>query len=221
MPHHGNEAEHNDPVTPEAEVPAEDSESGAAKAAPEGAAGAESDAEAAGQAEGDALDQAEQILNAAGGSADQGEAAAGEQPSSSSDEAAELRGDLLRLQAEYVNYRKRVERDRAVAGENATISAISALIPVLDDIEAARQAGDLESGPFASIATKLTAVLGGLGLETISETGVAFDPTIHEALMQVPNAEVPEDHVAQILRNGYRKGERVIRAAQVIVSTGE
>ena len=65
MPHHGNEAEHNDPVTPEAEVPAEDSESGAAKAAPEGAAGAESDAEAAGQAEGDALDQARQRLRSA------------------------------------------------------------------------------------------------------------------------------------------------------------
>jgi molecular chaperone GrpE len=199
MPHHGNEAEH---------------EGGASESA---------------VPEGDALDQAQEILDAAAAENEvsEGSPAAGSSDADAElegevkDEAEELRTDLLRLQAEYVNYRKRVERDRAVAGENATISAINALLPVLDDIDAARQHGDLTEGPFASIAAKLEQALTGLGLEIIKDTNVPFDPTIHEALMQVPNAEVPEDHVAQILRNGYRKGERVIRAAQVIVSTGE
>ena len=231
MPHHGNEAEHNDPVNPDAAGSAEESASGEATgqsgqegAGAAGAPGQGSDSgqgagAAQGQApDGDALSQAEEIINAA----EKGEDVnPDEAQAPSSDEAAELRNDLLRLQAEYVNYRRRVERDRAVAGDNATIAAISSLLPVLDDIEAARQHGDLEGGPFAAIATKLSSALKGLGLEVIDETGVPFDPNVHETLMQQPSAEVPEDHVAQVLRNGYRKGERVLRAAQVIVSTGE
>ncbi|MCB4208439.1 nucleotide exchange factor GrpE [Arthrobacter sp. UM1] len=219
MPHHGNEAEHNDPVNPDAAGSAEESASGEAtgQSGQEGAG--QAGAPGQGQApDGDALSQAEEIINAA----EKGEDVnPDEAQAPSSDEAAELRNDLLRLQAEYVNYRRRVERDRAVAGENATIAAISSLLPVLDDIEAARQHGDLEGGPFAAIATKLYSALKGLGLEVIDETGVPFDPNVHETLMQQPSAEVPEDHVAQVLRNGYRKGERVLRAAQVIVSTGE
>ena len=93
------------------------------------------------------------------------------------DEAAELKNDLLRLQAEYVNYRKRVERDRAVAGEMAVIGVLNSLLPVLDDVDAARQHGDLADGPFASIATKLENALKTYGLARIDETGVEFDPT--------------------------------------------
>ena len=95
------------------------------------------------------------------------------------------------------------------------------LLPVLDDIDAARAHGDLADGPFASIANKLDTVLEGLGLERIDEPGVAFDPNIHEALLQQPHAEIPADHVAQVLRTGFKKGERILRAAQVIVSLGE
>ena len=160
---------------------------------------------------GDALSQAEAILNEAG---------AGEE-TPVSDKEAELRDDLLRLQAEYVNYRKRVERDRDVAREVAVQSVITNLLPVLDDIDAARLHGDLVDGPFASIANKLDAVLEGLGLERIAEAGVAFDPNVHEALIQQPHAEIPADHVAQVLRPGFKKGERILRAAQVIVSLGE
>ncbi|WP_411734253.1 nucleotide exchange factor GrpE [Paeniglutamicibacter sp.] len=162
---------------------------------------------------GDALSQAEAILNEAGSEAGD------ETPVS--DKEAELRDDLLRLQAEYVNYRKRVERDRDVARESAVQSVIVNLLPVLDDIEAARAHGDLVDGPFASIANKLDTVLEGLGLERIAEAGVAFDPNIHEALIQQPHAEIPADHVAQVLRSGFKKGERILRAAQVIVSLGE
>jgi molecular chaperone GrpE len=162
---------------------------------------------------GDALSQAEAILNEAGSEAGE------ETPVS--DKEAELRDDLLRLQAEYVNYRRRVERDRDVARENAIQSVITNLLPVLDDIDAARQHGDLVDGPFASIANKLDTVLEGLGLQRVAESGVAFDPNIHEALLQQPNAEIPADHVAQVLRPGFKKGDRILRAAQVIVSLGE
>ncbi|RAX50314.1 nucleotide exchange factor GrpE [Arthrobacter sp. AQ5-05] len=161
---------------------------------------------------GDALSQAEAILN---------EAAADAEAPEASDKEAELRDDLLRLQAEYVNYRKRVERDRDVARDVAVQSVFVNLLPVLDDIDAARAHGDLAEGPFASIANKLDAVLEGLGLERIADAGVLFDPNIHEALIQQPHAEIPADHVAQVLRTGFKKGERILRAAQVIVSLGE
>lgn len=158
---------------------------------------------------GDALSQAEAILN---------EAATEDLVA---DKEAELREDLQRLQAEYVNYRKRVERDREAVRELAVQSVLNNLLPVLDDIDAARAHGDLTDGPFAAIANKLDAVLDGLGLERINEPGAVFDPTVHEALMQQPHPEIPADHVAMVLRAGFRKGDRILRAAQVIVSLGE
>ena len=133
-------------------------------------------------------------------------------------EAEELKDDLRRLQAEYVNYRKRVERDRAVAGEMAVIGVLNSLLPVLDDVDAARQHGDLADGPFAAIAAKLENALKTYGLVRIDETGVEFDPTIHEALIQQPGTDVEIDTVSQVLRSGYKSGDRVLRAAQVIVA---
>ena len=212
MPHHGNEEEHNssrdqssnrdepvirdhrkvDPVTGEARHP-------------EGAAAADSD--------GDALAQAEEILNQVEVPAEESVAQGTEAAA-----AAELKNDLLRLQAEYVNYRKRVERDRAVAGEMAVIGVLNSLLPVLDDVDAARQHGDLADGPFAAIATKLENALKTYGLTRIDETGVEFDPTIHEALIQQPGEDIEVDTVSQVLRSGYKSGERVLRAAQVIVA---
>lgn len=211
MPEHGNEEGHDgdEPVrfTDKRKV---DPETGEVR-------GAEGHEEATAAAEGveseDALAQAEQILNEAG---DQQE-----QPAAASDVEAELRNDLLRLQAEYVNYRKRVERDRESVRDLAVQSVLVSLLPVLDDLDAARKHGDLEEGPFAAVANKIDAILAGHGLTRIEEVGVVFDPHFHEALMQQPSSEVPEDHVAQVLRIGYQKGERVIRAAQVVVSTGE
>ncbi|MBW4095525.1 MAG: nucleotide exchange factor GrpE [Acidobacteria bacterium] len=158
----------------------------------------------------DPLSQAEEVLN--GVEVDQ--------PSSDAAQE-ELRNDYLRLQAEYVNYRRRVERDRAVAGDMAVIGVLNSLMPVLDDIDAARAHGDLADGPFAAIANKLENSLKTYGLERIAETGVEFDPTIHEALIQQPSAEVQVDSVSQILRAGYKKGDRVLRAAQVIVAVPE
>ncbi|WP_082633967.1 nucleotide exchange factor GrpE [Arthrobacter alpinus] len=169
-----------------------------------------------GAAEGDALSQAEEILNGVEVPAEESVA-----QGSDADAAAELKNDLLRLQAEYVNYRKRVERDRAVAGQMAVIGVLNSLLPVLDGIDAGRAHGDIVDGPFAAIATKLETALATYGLEKIDAVDVAFDPTIHEALIQQPSAEVEIDTVSQVLRNGYKSGERILRAAQVIVAVPE
>lgn len=133
---------------------------------------------------------------------------------------AELESDLRRLQAEYVNYRKRVERDRDVARETTIQSTLTSLLPVLDGITEARKHGELEDGPFAAIAVKLESTLAQLGLDCVDEVGVVFDPTIHEAVVYQPHDEVPVEHVSAVFRNGYRIGERTIRAAQVMVSAG-
>ncbi|GAA2944682.1 nucleotide exchange factor GrpE [Glutamicibacter bergerei] len=162
----------------------------------------------------DALGQAEAILNEAAAGVEEAQAEVTEKES-------ELRNDLLRLQAEYVNYRKRVERDRVAVRESAVQSVLATLLPVLDDIDAARAHGDLADGPFAAIAKKLDTVLATHGLERIDEAGVEFDPNVHEALLRQPVPEIPADHVGQVLRAGYRKGNYTMRAAQVLVATGE
>ncbi|GAA1155367.1 nucleotide exchange factor GrpE [Nesterenkonia sandarakina] len=133
---------------------------------------------------------------------------------------AELQADLQRLQAEYINYRRRVERDRATERDRTKGQLITELMPVLDDISSARQAGDLQEGPFAHIATRLESVLQSQGLEVLGEIGEAFDPNQHEAIMTQPHEEIPADHVAIVLRAGYRHGDRLLRAAQVMVSSG-
>jgi molecular chaperone GrpE len=135
--------------------------------------------------------------------------------------AEELLADLQRVQAEYVNYRRRVDRDRDVARDLAVASVLEALLPVLDDVHLARQHGDLESGPFAAIAEKLETVLGRFGLERYGEPGETFDPTVHEALIhtQAELAEGTTDTtVVQVLQPGYRAGERILRAARVAVA---
>lgn len=167
----------------------------------------------------DPLSQVEDILNAASTQASEQEAP---EPSADTDQAAELREDLQRLQAEFVNYRRRVDRDRDVAKDNAKFSMLESLLPVLDDIDAADAAGDLD-GPFAAIARKLLTTLESVGLvkhdnETLA--GEPFDPAHHEAMLRQPSQEVEAEHIVQVFRNGYLYNERVLRAAQVMVSGG-
>jgi molecular chaperone GrpE len=141
--------------------------------------------------------------------------------------AAERLSDLQRLQAEYVNYKRRVDRDRAVVQERAAQSVIEALLPVLDDIHAAREHGDLEGGPFAAIADKLEGVLGKFGLERYGVAGEEFDPMLHEALMHTAwpadgsIASTGSTTVIQVLQPGYRAGEQVLRPARVAVADPE
>ncbi|WP_199423139.1 nucleotide exchange factor GrpE [Actinotalea solisilvae] len=139
-------------------------------------------------------------------------------PSGAEALAAERLADLQRLQAEYVNYRKRVDRDRLVARDQTVVAMIEALLGVLDDVELARQHGELADGPFASIAEKLETTLGRFGWERFGATGEAFDPTVHEALMHAHSDDVTEPTVVQVLQPGHRVGDRVVRAARVAVA---
>jgi len=132
-------------------------------------------------------------------------------------ELAERTADLQRVQAEYANYRKRVERDRVAVREHALASVLAELLPVLDDIGRAREHGELTGG-FKSVAESLEAVTVKLGLTAFGETGEAFDPNVHEALMHAYSADVTEPTCVQILQPGYRVGERILRPARVAVA---
>ena len=135
--------------------------------------------------------------------------------------AAERLEDLRRLQAEYVNYKKRVDRDRSLAREAGITYVLESMLPVLDEIHLAREHGDLDGGPFAAIADKLETTLAKLGIERFGSVGDEFDPNFHEALMNIA-ADLPEGATAttvvQVLQPGFRLGERVVRAARVAVA---
>ena len=129
---------------------------------------------------------------------------------------AERTADLQRLQAEYLNYKRRVERDRELVKQNATYGVLSSLLPVLDDIDRAREHGELEGG-FKAVADSLERVVSGLGLTKFGESGEPFDPNVHEALAHGHSPDVTETVVEHLAQAGYRIGDRVVRAAKVTV----
>lgn len=135
--------------------------------------------------------------------------------------AEERLRDLQRLQAEYVNYKRRVDRDREAAKQQAIVSFVDSMLPVLDEITLARQHGELDGGPFAKIAEKLENILSRQGVESFGEVGEEFDPNVHEALMHT-HAELPAGTTAttvvMVMQRGYRVGERLVRAARVSVA---
>jgi molecular chaperone GrpE len=128
--------------------------------------------------------------------------------------------DLQRVTAEYANYRKRVDRDRGAAAEQTTGAVLSALLPVLDDIDRAREHGDLV-GPFAAVAESLTAAIGKFGLVPFGEKGDPFDPTRHEAVAHQTSPDVTEPSCVEVMRRGYTLGERLLRPALVAVADPE
>lgn len=125
--------------------------------------------------------------------------------------------DLQRITAEFQNYRKRVERDKARSGELATAGVLQSLLPVLDDMDRAREHGDL-NGPFGSVAEQLVNALAKHGLESFGTKGDAFDPQIHEAVahMQMPGVDGPT--CIDVMRSGYRLGDKLLRPALVAVA---
>ncbi len=136
------------------------------------------------------------------------------------DEVAVLTSDLQRVQAEYANYRKRVDRDRITANEITTAIVLSELLPVLDDISRAEEHGELTGG-FKAVADQLQAITTKLGLSQFADVDVAFDPNIHEALMHATSPDVSETLVTQVLQPGFKFKERVIRPARVAVTDPE
>ena len=133
------------------------------------------------------------------------------------DPTISLTEDLQRLQAEYANYRKRVERDRALASELAVGSVLGELLSILDDIERASEHGELQGG-FKSVADQLVAITNKLGLEKFGTAGEALDPQIHEALMHETSTEVKVPTASKILQPGYKFKDRILRAARVSVT---
>jgi molecular chaperone GrpE len=134
----------------------------------------------------------------------------------SADLVAELTADLQRVQAEFANYRRRVERDRQAVGEAALASVMLGLLPVLDDLDRARAHGEVEGG-FALVADGLETTLTKLGLTRFGDPGEPFDPTVHEALTHGHSSDVIEPVCSEIYQPGYRVGERVLRPARVAV----
>jgi molecular chaperone GrpE len=133
----------------------------------------------------------------------------------------ELTGDLQRLQAEYVNYKRRVDRDRELVAQQATYKVLSRIVEVLDTIDRAREHGELEgegNSGFKAVADQLERIVSGLGLSKFGEPGEAFDPQLHEALSHLgSDPEVEVTTVKVLAKAGYRIGDRVVRAAQVLV----
>lgn len=130
---------------------------------------------------------------------------------------AELTADLQRLQAEYQNYRKRVERDRQLVREQAVANALAELLPVLDDVERARAHGDLD-GAFRSVGEALETVVARLGMERFGTPGEPFDPTVHEAIALEGSADVTVATATAVHQSGYRHAGRVVRPAVVSVA---
>ena len=152
-----------------------------------------------------------------GESSETGTEVVGEELKKLSAELDERTNDLKRVTAEYANYRKRVDRDRKLVADQATISVITGLLPVLDDLDRARSHGDL-TGPFSSVAEQLTGALSRHGLVAFGEKGDAFDPNRHEAVAHMLSPEVTEPTCIDVMRRGYELGDRLVRAALVAVA---
>lgn len=133
------------------------------------------------------------------------------------DEAASLKNDLQRLQAEYSNYRKRVDRDRALAADLATALFLTELLPILDDLDRAGQHGELVGG-FKAVADRITATCEKLGLVKFGNPGEPFDPNIHEALTHNKSSDVTEPTATEVLQPGYKLKDKVLRPARVAVT---
>lgn len=132
-------------------------------------------------------------------------------------EAAERTADLQRLQAEFLNYKRRVDRDRDLVRENAVFAVLTPMLEVLDNIDRAREAGEVEGG-FKGVAEQLERIVSALGLTRYGAPGDVFDPALHEALSHVGTSpEVTEPTCQVIAKAGYKIGDRVVRAAQVLV----
>ena len=136
------------------------------------------------------------------------------------DEVATLTADLQRLQAEYANYRKRVDRDRVSTTEFAFATVLLEFLPILDDLDRAAEHGELTGG-FKAVADRINTTVEKLGLTKFAEAPVTFNPEIHEALMHETSKDVTEPTATKILQPGYKFRERVIRPARVAVTDPE
>ena len=134
---------------------------------------------------------------------------------------ADMRNDLARAQAELVNFRKRVERDRAANRDSVIAEVIRTMLPAVDDLDRAEAHGDLAGSSLELVAQKLHAAFARYGLRSVGEKGEAFDPHLHEAVVQLPTKGVTVNTVADVIEPGYALGDRLLRAAKVAVAVPE
>ncbi len=134
------------------------------------------------------------------------------------DLVAEMRSDMLRAQAELVNFRTRVERDRAANRDAVIAEVIRSLLPALDDLALAETHGDLKEGaPLTLVAQKLRGAFERYGLRQVGVKGEPFDPAFHEAVVQLPNPEVTVNTIGDVIAAGYVLGDKLVRPAKVAV----
>lgn len=210
----------NDNVEPEPEKGAGSTGSNQTESAPSGAGSAGS-AKSGKESKADAAAAASAKADAAEETIELSEEDAALLDAAQADLVAEMRNDMLRAQAELVNFRTRVERDRAANRESVIAEVIRSLLPALDDLSRAEKHGDLEGSPLEIVATKIRGSLERYGLRSVGEKGEPFDPHFHEAVVQLPSPDVTENTVADVIDQGYAIGERLIRAAKVAVSVPE
>ena len=203
----GNPANTDPEATSAEAAEAAAAEAASADGAVDEAAEAQADAATAGTAEAEAA-----VEDAARDIADDDASA----ENSLEAQLAERTEDLQRLNAEYTNYRRRTERDRQAVIETSKAKVLADFLPILDDLELARQHGDLNEGPLKAIADKLTGVLTSNQLTSFGAEGDAFDPEVHEAVQDLSTGD--EQVIGTVLRRGYTVGERVVRTAMVIIA---
>jgi molecular chaperone GrpE len=158
-----------------------------------------------------------EVRHVASGAAPSGAAPAGQDAAAATDEkVAELTADLQRVQADFANYRKRALRDQEASAERAKAAVVNQLLGVLDDLERARSHGDLDSSPLKSVADKLVGAMTGLGLTAFGAEGDDFDPALHEAVQhEGDGGEGSKPVIGNVMRQGYKLGEHVLRHALV------
>ena len=132
-------------------------------------------------------------------------------------EAAEYLEALHRERAEFINYRNRMNKEREQSRQYGIVDVLTSLLPALDDIDRIREHGQMDDS-FKAVATKIDKTFAKFGVEKFGEKGEDFDPTKHEAVLQKPDPEAKKETVDTVVEAGYRIGDRVVRAARVVVS---
>ena len=132
-------------------------------------------------------------------------------------EAAEYLEALQRERAEFINYRNRMNKEREQSRQYGIVDVLTSLLPALDDIDRIREHGQMDDS-FKAVATKIDKTFAKFGVEKFGEKGEDFDPTKHEAVLQKPDPEAKKETVDTVVEAGYRIGDRVVRAARVVVS---
>ncbi|AIZ15270.1 nucleotide exchange factor GrpE [Bifidobacterium catenulatum] len=133
-------------------------------------------------------------------------------------EAAEYLEALQRERAEFINFRNRSQKEQERFRQHGIIDVLTALLPALDDIDRIREHSEMDES-FQAVSTKIDKAFEKFGVEKFGEKGEDFDPTKHDAILHKPDSQAEKETVDTVVEAGYRIGDRVIRAARVVVAS--